>query len=62
MLEEDLPITTITQRIEGFTQAMTEAGMPVTDRTVLRIPTRRFDQLALPWQADGAYQLSLIHI
>jgi LacI family transcriptional regulator len=51
-------ITTITQRIEGFTQAMTEAGMPVTGRTVLRIPTRRFDQLALPWQADGAYQVA----
>jgi len=58
LLEEDLPISTIEMRIAGFTSAMTEAGLPVTDRTVIRIPTRRFDQIALPWQADEAYRVA----
>lgn len=58
MLEEDLPITTITQRIAGFTAAMTEAGLPVPDGTVIPVPTRRFDQIALPWQADEAYRVA----
>ena len=58
LLEEDLPISTIENRIAGFTAAMTEAGLAVTDRTVIRIPTRRLEQIALPWQADEAYRIA----
>lgn len=58
LLEEDLPITTITQRIAGFTSAMAEAGLPVAEETVVRVPTRRYDQIALPWQADEAYRVA----
>jgi LacI family transcriptional regulator len=58
MLEEDLQITTITERIEGFSRAMKEAGLAVTWDSIVRIPTRRFDHVALPWHADEAYQVA----
>jgi LacI family transcriptional regulator len=55
MLEEDLPITTIRHRIEGFQRAMREKGLPSDDGNVVRVPTRRNDGGVLPWQSDEAY-------
>ncbi len=56
-LEEDLPITTIAARVEGFRSAMGEAGLPVTSRDVRYVPTRRLESFALPWQAEEAYRV-----
>jgi LacI family transcriptional regulator len=58
LLEEDLPITTIRQRIEGFRRSMTDAGLELTERSVVAVPTRRNNRVALPWQADEAYRLA----
>ena len=58
MLEEDLPITTITERISGYTEAMRGAGLAVPDGSVIPIPTRRYEKMALPWQADEAYRVA----
>ncbi|MCP2329318.1 LacI family transcriptional regulator [Hamadaea flava] len=58
VLEEDLPITTIAHRIAGFRRAMTEAGLPMPRGSVISVPTPRYDQAALPWQAEQAYQVA----
>lgn len=58
LMEEDLPITTIEQRIAGFRRALTEAGRPVPDDAVVTVPTRRHADAALPWQADEGYLLA----
>lgn len=57
-LEEDLPITTIADRVAGFRRAMAEAGLPVTEQSVIPVPTRRYDSAVLPWQPAEAYQLA----
>ncbi len=48
VLEEDLPITTIADRIAGYRRAMTEAGLAMPRGSIIRVPTRRHDQAALP--------------
>ncbi len=58
VLEEDLPITTIANRIAGFRRAMAEAGRPVPRGSVISVPTRRYEQAALPWQPEQAYQVA----
>ncbi|HIT76017.1 MAG TPA: LacI family DNA-binding transcriptional regulator [Candidatus Avipropionibacterium avicola] len=58
LVEEDLPITTIQQRITGFQRALTESGVGVTDDNVVTVPTRRSDDAALPWQADEGYRMA----
>jgi len=58
LLEEDLPISTIEQRIAGFRQALTEAGLSAGDSSVVTVPTRRNADAALPWQADEGYRLA----
>ncbi|QOR72758.1 LacI family DNA-binding transcriptional regulator [Ruania alkalisoli] len=59
MLEEDLPITTIDQRIQGFRDALVDASLPLDDRQVIMVPTRRNDRAALPWQAGDAYRVTV---
>jgi LacI family transcriptional regulator len=58
VLEEDLPITTIANRIAGFRRAMAEAGLAVPRGGVISVPTRRYEQNALPWQPEQAYQVA----
>ena len=55
VLEEDLPISTIDQRIEGFTKAMTEAGRDVPDHAIVRVPSRRQDTSVFPWEPGESY-------
>lgn len=55
LLEEDLPITTVRERKAGFTEAMASAGLPVGEDAIMPVPTRRDEQLALPWHPDEAY-------
>lgn len=58
MLEEDLAISTIDQRIQGFTDALAEAGLEADGRNVIMVPTRRSNRVALPWQAGDAYRVT----
>jgi LacI family transcriptional regulator len=57
LLEEDLPITTVRERIAGFAEALSAAGLPMRDDAVARVPTVRHEQVALPWRPDEAYRL-----
>lgn len=59
MLEEDLTITTIHQRIQGFRDALAEASLPCDDGQILMVPTRRHDRVVLPWQAGDAYRMTV---
>lgn len=58
MLEEDLPISTIRLRIQGFQRALRDHGVDVDDRDVVAVPTRRHDRAVLPWHADEAYRVA----
>jgi LacI family transcriptional regulator len=58
LLEEDLQISTVTARIEGFTRAVTERRVPPEAVRILRVPTRRHDSSTLPWEAAESYQLA----
>lgn len=58
VLEEDLPITTISSRIRGFEKAMSDGGLSVADSTIVAVPARRHESSTLPWQAEEAYRLS----
>lgn len=58
VLEEDLPITTIANRIAGFRRAMAEAGLSVPRGSVISVPTRRYQRNALPWQPEDAYRVA----
>lgn len=58
LLEEDLMISTVAQRIEGFRDAMADRGLAVDEHDVVAVPTRRNHRAALPWQAHDAYQVA----
>jgi LacI family transcriptional regulator len=58
LLEEDLEISTVRARIEGFTRAVTERRVPPAAVRILRVPTRRHDSSTLPWEAAESYQLA----
>ncbi len=57
LLEEDLPVSSVEDRIEGFGRAVRERG--VSDPMILRVPTRRRHSSALPWDPGDAYHLSV---
>jgi len=52
LLEEDLAITPVDDRIAGFRRALHERGI---EDNVTRVPTRRRESIALPWRPDDAY-------
>jgi len=58
LLEEDLPISTIDQRIAGFKRALGRHGVPFRPEMLAAIPPRRSSRAALPWQAEDAYRVS----
>ena len=58
LLEEDLPISTIRLRIQGFQRAMGDHGLAVDERNIVAVPTRRHDRAVLPWHADEAYRVA----
>lgn len=58
MLEEDLPISTINDRIQGFQDALSDAGIDVDKRSIVMVPSRRSTRAARPWEAGDAYRLT----
>lgn len=58
VLEEDLPITTISERISSFRHAMSDAGLPTSSSDIHLVPTRRYESAALPWQPEEAYRVA----
>lgn len=58
LIEEDLPISTIDHRIQGFRDAMSDHGLSLPTRNIVTVPTRRNHRVALPWHADDAYRVA----
>ncbi|MGW9402808.1 LacI family DNA-binding transcriptional regulator [Arthrobacter sp. NPDC055585] len=56
LLEEDLEISTVRSRTNGYARAMTEAGHGEEHQLVERVPTNRQDSSTLPWDPAAAYQ------
>jgi LacI family transcriptional regulator len=56
LLEEDLSISSVDDRVAGFQRAISEHGR-VTG-TISRVPTRRIGSSALPWDPEDAYLLA----
>ena len=57
-LEEDLGVSSVTDRVAGYRRAMAESGLPVEPDTVIKVPTRRLEQSAMPWDPGEAYRLA----
>lgn len=55
LLEEDLAVSSIASRIEGFTRALAEYG---ADGEVVRVPSARKNSSALPWEPMESYRLA----
>jgi LacI family transcriptional regulator len=56
LLEEDLPISSVDDRIEGFRRALRERG--IAEETIIRVPTRRRLASTLPWDPADAYAIA----
>lgn len=56
LMEEDLPISPVADRLTGYRRALADAG--ITGDWVLSVPTRRRESLALPWEPADAYRLA----
>lgn len=57
LMEEDLPISTVQRRMDGFQRAVEEAGL-TGQESIVQVPTRRSQRATLPWQADDAYRIA----
>lgn len=58
LMEEDLPISPVEDRISGFRRAMSEHGHPTGWGRVQSVPTRRKDSSALPWEPADSHQIA----
>ncbi|MET7966305.1 LacI family DNA-binding transcriptional regulator [Micromonospora sp. NPDC005305] len=58
LLEEDLKISTVHARVDGFHRALAERGVPPESVRELRVPTRRRAANTLPWEPAEAYELA----
>jgi LacI family transcriptional regulator len=58
LIEEDLPISTVKDRIAGFRRALEERGVDFDSHRTALIPPRRSPRAALPWRAEDAYRVA----
>ncbi|MFC7589359.1 LacI family DNA-binding transcriptional regulator [Nonomuraea antimicrobica] len=57
-LEEDLGVSSVVDRVEGYRRAMADSGLPMGPDAVIKVPTRRLEQSAMPWDPSEAYRLA----
>ncbi|TCP47228.1 LacI family transcriptional regulator [Tamaricihabitans halophyticus] len=58
LLEEDLPITAVRDRIDGFQAALAEHGLAESVGSIVSVPTRRHEASALPWDPADSYRVA----
>lgn len=58
LMEEDLPISPVEDRVRGFRRAMAEHGPSTGWGKVQAVPTRRQDSSALPWEPADSHQIA----
>lgn len=57
LLEEDLRISTVTHRIDGFRAALDAHGIPYDSRRMAVVPSRRTLRGASLWRGEDAYRV-----
>jgi LacI family transcriptional regulator len=55
-LEEDLAVSSVADRVEGYRRALADSGLLMEPDALIRVPTRRLDQSAMPWDPSEAYR------
>lgn len=58
VIEEDLRITTVANRVKGFRQAIEENGLTFHDRDIVLVPSRRTMRGASLWRGEDAYRVA----
>jgi len=58
VLEEDLRVTTVADRIAGYREALVENGIPFDERNVVTVPSRRTARGASLWRGEDAYRMT----
>lgn len=58
LIEEDLPISTVTHRISGFRQSLEAHGIRYDLQRTALIPPRRVPRAAMPGRAEDAYKIA----
>lgn len=58
LLEEDLRITTLTHRLDGYRDTLETHGIPVDNRRIGVVPSRRTTRGASLWRGEDAYRVS----
>lgn len=57
LVEEDLDISPVAERIRGFRHVLGEHGVPIGADTIIRVPTRRRESSSLPWDPVDSYAI-----
>lgn len=55
LVEEDLRITTVSHRVDGFHRALEAHGIPISSTRIARVPSRRTARGASLWRGEDAY-------
>lgn len=58
LIEEDLQISTVEHRINGFRQALEEHDIPFDSRRNALIPSRRRVRASMHWRAEDGYRVA----
>ncbi len=57
LVEEDLRVTTVTHRVDGFRRTLEEHGIPFDSNRVVTVPSRRTARGASLWRGEDAYRV-----
>ena len=57
VVEEDLRVTTVTHRLDGYREALQEAGIEFDPRNIILVPSRRTIRGASLWRGEDAYRV-----
>lgn len=58
VIEEDLRITTVSHRVEGYRQALESRGLAFDARNIVLVPSRRTVRGASLWRGEDAYRVA----
>ncbi|MGO1849978.1 LacI family DNA-binding transcriptional regulator [Microbacterium sp.] len=59
LVEEDLQITTVAHRVDGFRNALEEHGIPFDSRRTALVPSRRTARGSSLWRGEDAYRVGV---
>ncbi|MEW2357034.1 LacI family DNA-binding transcriptional regulator [Spirillospora sp. NPDC029432] len=57
LVEEDLDISPVADRVRGFREVLAENGVTVGDDHLIRVPTRRREASSQPWDPIDSYAI-----